>query len=166
MPPVPRTGSCADHLKMASAQPVRLSRDSMLMKLFLALAAERRDVRRTDSVIAATLAQQFANPRTPDEAVKACNDCGVAFVVVALFQALGVIGLRQWLGLVDAVALTICGVIVDSRPIVAAMPFIDDFLPVHSLQSLADLGVLLSDLGVTPRPSRRQNVVNKEATHA
>ncbi|MFN8496510.1 MAG: VWA domain-containing protein [Anaerolineae bacterium] len=53
-----------------------------------------------------------------------------------------------------------------TRGIVAAMPFIDDFLPVHSLQSLADLGVLLSDLGVTPRPSRRQNVVNKEATHA
>ncbi|MFN8481566.1 MAG: VWA domain-containing protein [Anaerolineae bacterium] len=53
-----------------------------------------------------------------------------------------------------------------TRGIVAAMPYIDDFLPVHSLQSLADLGVLLSELGVTPRPARRQNVANKEAVHA
>ncbi|MFN8470597.1 MAG: VWA domain-containing protein [Anaerolineae bacterium] len=53
-----------------------------------------------------------------------------------------------------------------TRGIVAAMPYIDDFLPVHSLQSLADLGVLLSDLGVTPRPARRQNAVNKEAIDA
>jgi hypothetical protein len=59
MPPVPRTGSCADHLKMASAQPVRLTRDSILMKLFLALAAERQAVIR---------AQRFARqPR--------CFDC-------------------------------------------------------------------------------------------
>ncbi len=53
-----------------------------------------------------------------------------------------------------------------TRGIVAAMPYIDDFLPVHSLQSLADLGVLLGELGVSPRPARRQNVLNKEGANA
>jgi uncharacterized protein len=53
-----------------------------------------------------------------------------------------------------------------TRGIMAALPYIDDFLPVHSLQSLADLGQLLTDIGSAPRPERRQHPIRKETAHA
>lgn len=49
-----------------------------------------------------------------------------------------------------------------TRGIVAALPYIDDFLPVHSLHSLVELGELLTSLGAAPRPSRAQHAAVKE----
>ena len=43
-----------------------------------------------------------------------------------------------------------------TRGIQAALPYIDDFMPVHNLQSLEQLGNLLEELGER-RPSRRQH---------
>jgi uncharacterized protein len=42
-----------------------------------------------------------------------------------------------------------------TRGIQAALPYVDDFLPVHNLKSLEELGLLLERLGET-RPVRRQ----------
>ena len=42
-----------------------------------------------------------------------------------------------------------------TRGIQAALPYIDDFLPVHNLESLEDLAVRLKSLG-SHRPNRRQ----------
>ncbi|MCW5883068.1 MAG: VWA domain-containing protein [Anaerolineae bacterium] len=44
-----------------------------------------------------------------------------------------------------------------TRGMAAALPFIDDFLPVHRLHSLAELGDLLTELGAAPRPERKQH---------
>jgi len=44
-----------------------------------------------------------------------------------------------------------------TRGIQTALPYIDDFLPVHNLKSLAQLGALLERLGEY-RPSRRQHL--------
>jgi uncharacterized protein with von Willebrand factor type A (vWA) domain len=44
-----------------------------------------------------------------------------------------------------------------TRGIQTALPYIDDFLPVHNLKSLEQLGVLLERLGEY-RPERRQHV--------
>jgi hypothetical protein len=44
-----------------------------------------------------------------------------------------------------------------TRGIQTALPYIDDFLPVHNLQSLEQLGHLLERLGEY-RPSRRQHL--------
>lgn len=49
-----------------------------------------------------------------------------------------------------------------TRGIVAAMPYIDDFLPVHSLHSLTELGELLTRLGAAPRPARAQHATITE----
>ena len=49
-----------------------------------------------------------------------------------------------------------------TRGIVAALPYIDDFLPVHSLHSLVELGDLLTSLGAAPRPSRAQHAAVKD----
>ncbi|MCB9128937.1 MAG: VWA domain-containing protein [Ardenticatenales bacterium] len=43
------------------------------------------------------------------------------------------------------------------RGMAAALPFVDDFLPVHNLQSMAQLAERLASLG-EQRPSRRQSV--------
>ena len=43
-----------------------------------------------------------------------------------------------------------------TRGMQAALPHIDDFLPVHNLASLEDLAVHLQNLTVTKRPSRHQ----------
>ena len=44
-----------------------------------------------------------------------------------------------------------------TRGIQAALPYIDDFLPVHNLSSLEDLADRLRDIG-SARPARRQNL--------
>lgn len=50
-----------------------------------------------------------------------------------------------------------------TRGMAAALPFIDDFLPVHSLHSLTELGDLLTELGAAPRPERKQHAHVTEA---
>ncbi len=50
-----------------------------------------------------------------------------------------------------------------TRGIVAALPYIDDFLPVHSLHSLSVLGELLMNLGAAPRPARAQHARRVES---
>jgi hypothetical protein len=41
----------------------------------------------------------------------------------------------------------------------AALPFVDDFLPIHNLASLGALAALLSRLDLDTRPARRQVVL-------
>jgi uncharacterized protein with von Willebrand factor type A (vWA) domain len=45
-----------------------------------------------------------------------------------------------------------------TRGMVAALPFVDDFLPIHNLASLGALAALLSRLDLDVRPERRQVV--------
>jgi uncharacterized protein with von Willebrand factor type A (vWA) domain len=45
-----------------------------------------------------------------------------------------------------------------TRGMQAAMPYIDDFLPVHNLASLEDLAAHLIHLTVEKRPARRQQI--------
>ena len=52
------------------------------------------------------------------------------------------------------------------RGMAAALPYVDDFLPVHNLASLEQLADLLASVGET-RPVRRQQVKRtKEGSHA
>ena len=50
-----------------------------------------------------------------------------------------------------------------TRGIVAALPHIDDFLPVHNLNSLEELAEHLAQLTVEKRPSARQKIALRGA---
>jgi uncharacterized protein with von Willebrand factor type A (vWA) domain len=51
-----------------------------------------------------------------------------------------------------------------TQGIQAALPYVDHFLPVHNLSSLASLAALLNDIRQDSRPDRRQSVGKRSGT--